>query len=365
MLKSRVKKIFENLESKPDLIIIKNSGESFIDDNFFYVTGLEQGLFEGCTAVFFPDGKTDLIVSELESELAYNSSADVSIYKSTADYQNILKNLVGSLNKIGVNFNSITYKDLQKLKSIFSNPDFLDVSQALSKSRAVKEEDEINKIKKAVKIADSVVKKIPDIVHDGMKEFELAAEIEYLMMKNGADKPAFDTISSFGRNSSQPHYTHGDTVLNSGDFVLCDFGACFKKYNSDITRTFVFGRPSEKQEKMHMVVKSAQEKAFEKIRPGVKGKEIHNVVESFINTSDFTGRFIHSTGHSLGLAVHDGGVGFGPESDIELLENMVLTVEPGIYIPGFGGVRIEDDILVTKNGLEILTKSNRDLIGIS
>ena len=363
-MENRVKKIFENLESKPDAIIIKNSGEPFIDDNFFYVTGLEQGLFEGCTAVLFPDGKIELVVSELESEVAYKSNATVSVYKSMVEYQDVLKNIIGSLSLIGLNFNGITYKDLQKLKSIFSNPDFLDVSQALSKSRAIKDKEEIEKIKQAAKIVDYVVEKIPDIVHHNMKEYELAAEIDYLMMKNGADRPGFDTISSFGKNSSQPHYTHGSSVLNIGDFVLCDFGACFKKYNSDITRTFVFGKPSEKQEKMHGVVRSAQEKAFEKIMPGVKGKEVHNLVESFINSSDFAGRFIHSTGHSLGIAVHDGGLGLGPESDVELLENMVLTVEPGIYIPGFGGVRIEDDILVTKNGLEILTKSNRDLIEI-
>jgi Xaa-Pro dipeptidase len=208
-----------------------------------------------------------------------------------------------------------------------------------------------------------VVKKIPDIVHEGIYEYEIAAEMNYLMEKYGATKPAFDTIASFGKNTAEPHYTHGDYKLKSGDFLLFDFGANYRKYNSDITRTFVFNKSNQKQRKIYQTVFDAQKIGLDKIKPGVKANYIHEEVSSYIDKTEFKGCFIHSTGHSLGLAVHD-GLGFSPEADFELKENMVFTVEPGIYLPGFGGVRIEDDILIKRNGYELLTKSSKDFLEI-
>jgi len=197
-----------------------------------------------------------------------------------------------------------------------------------------------------------------------MYEYELAAEIDYLMQRNGADKSAFDTISSFGKNSAEPHYTHGEVKLKKGDFVLCDFGACFRKYNSDITRTFIFGKASSMQKEMYKVVFESQRIGFEAIKANVKASVIHDAVYSFIQASKFKGHFIHSTGHSLGISVHDSNARFSSNSDILLEENMVFTVEPGVYIPGLGGVRIEDDVLIKSGGVELLTKSSRDFIEI-
>jgi Xaa-Pro aminopeptidase len=205
---------------------------------------------------------------------------------------------------------------------------------------------------------------IPNIIYEGIYEFELAAEIDYLMQKNGADKSAFTTISSFGRNSAEPHYAHGNVKLKKGDFVLCDFGSCYKKYNSDITRTFVYGKSSEKQKSMHKVVLEAQRIGFNEIKPGVIAHKVYDEVKKSIDDTEFKDRFIHALGHSIGLSVHDGGAGFSYDSMIELEENMVFTVEPGVYIPGFGGVRIEDDILINEDGIEILTKASRELIEI-
>ena len=361
----KVKKIFENSDEKIDAIIIKNSSEPLIDTNFFYATELTKGLFEGCAAVLFPDGRVNLIVSQLEAESAEESSMDVFVYKTGKEYKELLKNLLEGSSKIGLNFASISHKSFTDFKNFLSDKNFIDVSNAILKSRAIKDENEINLILKALEIAEKVMEKIPEIIHSNMKEFELAAEINYLMQKHGADKPAFDTISSFGANSSQPHYTQGNTSLKSGDFVLCDFGACYNKYNSDITRTFVYKEASEKQKKMHEVVLNAQKIAFEKIRPGITGREVHIAVEEYINNTEFAGKFIHGTGHSLGMDVHDGYVGLNSLSDMELVENMVLTVEPGVYIPGFGGVRIEDDVLVTSDGCRILSKTTRELIQIS
>ena len=352
------------MEKKPDAIYIKNSEEPHIDDNFFYVTGLHQGLFEGSAAILYPDGNIDLVVPQLEFESAKKANVNINVYKSEEEFYDILKESLSSLQNIGLNFKGISLKDFLKLKNKLSTPDFFDASEAFEKTRLIKDELEIRLIKNACEIVDNVVKKIPEILHDGMHEFELAAEIDYLMQKNGADKSAFETISSFGKNTAEPHYSHGDTKLNMGDFVLCDFGANFRKYNSDITRTFVFGKISEQQKEMYETVMKAQQIAFDKIRDGLKGLEVHKAVDSFIESTKFKGRFIHSTGHSLGLAVHDGGYRLSQNCELELKENMVFTIEPGVYLPGIGGIRIEDDVLIKKDGLEILTKSPRELIEV-
>lgn len=361
---NRVQNIFNNTKEQPNCILLKNSDEPFIDNNFFYVTGLDKGLFESSIAILYPDNHIKLIVSELEFEIAKKAKAEIKFYKNKKEYNEILSSSISSFKTIGLNFKGLSHKDFYKLKDEFPKINFLDVSESFQKSRLIKDELEIKLIKKACGISDYVMKKIPEILKNGMKEYELAAEINYLMQRNGADKPAFETISSFGKNSSEPHYSHGNNKLKKGDFVLCDFGACFKKYNSDITRTFVFGKASSKQKEMHKIVKEAQVICFETVKPGLKACDIHKKVSSFIDNTNYKGRFIHSTGHALGLSVHDGDYRLGSDCMLELKENMVFTIEPGIYLPGYGGIRIEDDILIKKEGIEILTKSTRELLEI-
>jgi Xaa-Pro dipeptidase len=363
-LEKRVKRIFDEIQNKPDAILLKNSTEPFIDNNFFYVTGLDKGLFEGSVAILFSDGKIDLLVPELESELAKKVKTNLKVYREKDEFDELLKDSISSTRTIGLNYNEIIHKDIIKLKEKFPKVEFIDVSEAFANSRLIKDEFEIGMIKKACEISDTAMKKIPDILQDNIFEYELAAEIDYLMQKNGADKSAFETISSFGANTAEPHYSHGDTRLKKGDFIICDFGACFHKYNSDITRTFVFGKASEEQKKMFETVFEAQKIGLEIIKPSMKAYEVHDAVNEFIENSQFKGRFVHSTGHSLGLSVHDGNAGLKPGCETVLKENMVFTVEPGVYIPGFGGVRIEDDVLIKKDGIEILTKSSRELIEI-
>ena len=256
-------------------------------------------------------------------------------------------------------------KDFFKIKSICPKTTFIkDVSDAFSKTRLLKDNFEIKTIKQACNISDKVMKIIPDILHEGSHEFEIAAEIDYIMQKNGADGPAFETISSFGKNSAEPHYSHGEYKLKNGDFVLFDFGACLRKYNSDITRTYIFGKASKIQREMYTTVFEAQQIGFDMINQGIKAHEVHESVKSFINKTKFKDRFIHSTGHSIGLRVHDSDIGLNSECKIPLKEKMVFSIEPGIYIPGVGGVRIEDNSLIKKDGIELLTKTPREFLEI-
>ena len=362
-MKNRVIKIFKNIKKEPDAIIILNSIYPRIDENFFYFTGLEKGLFENSAIVLFPDGNIELFVTGLECLSAKKSKLKINLFKNYKEFNKFLRELLSSYKTIGLNYKAISYYDLNKLRETFPKKDFIDISENLLNARLIKDDQEIKLLKKSCKISDDIMKKIPDIVADDITENKLSAEIDYNLIKNGADKPAFDTISSFGKNSAQPHYTHGNVKLKNKDFILCDFGASYKNYKSDITRTFVFGKPTKKQKEMSDTVLKAQELAFNSIKVGIKANEIHKKVFSYINKTKFKGRFIHSTGHSLGLNVHD-GIGFSQDNNTLLKENMIFTVEPGIYLPNLGGVRIEDDVLIRNEGVEILTKSPRHLIEI-
>ena len=363
-LRERIKRIFQDIDESIDIILIKNANEQIIDENFFYFTGLEKGLFEGCILLLYRDGRKKLVVSELEADLTSNTDIQINIFKKKQDIIDFIESNIKSSTNIGLNFNRLSYNDYIFLKNTLKTTKFTDISKEILKTRSIKDDFEIDLIKKACNISDKVMNIIPSIVKEGMFEYELAAEIDYLMQKNGADKPAFDTISSFGRNTAYPHYTHGNSPLKKGDLIICDFGANHNRYNSDITRTFVFGNASTKQKRMHEIVFNAQKIGFDLIKQGVIAKDVHKSVEEYINKSEFKDHFIHSTGHSLGLLVHDGNIGLNQSSENKLLENMVLTVEPGIYVQELGGIRIEDDVVVKKDGIELITKPSRELIEI-
>jgi Xaa-Pro dipeptidase len=357
-LTSRVRSVFSVCQQPVDALLVRNGTEPMIDDNFFYLTGLVSGVFEGCLAVAFPDGSVEAVVSELEAEGARKSAAKVSVYRTKKEFIDALQRLLGSAGSVGINAEGLTVRDRDMLQGQLPKSSFKDVSSAFASARLIKDADEIDNIRKACGIADRVAEGLPDVIAMEMTENDLAAEIDYCLMKEGADRPSFATISSCGANTAMPHYGHGDVTLRQGSFVLCDFGAQYHRYASDMTRTWVLGSASRQQREMYEVVKAAQEKAIEAIRPGIAAKDVDAAARDVIDSSVFKGKFIHSTGHSLGLAVHD-GERFSAEAGFLLKENMVFTVEPGVYLPGVGGVRIEDDIRVSSRGCEVLTSASR------
>jgi len=361
LIKNRVRNIFNKLKKPTDIIIIKNSDYPYIDNNFFYFTGIKNGLFEGSILILYPDGNMDIVMSTLEVESAKKSIANLLVYKNRKEYNEIMKTSIAPFKNIGLNYLGISLLDFFKFQELFPKSNFYDISNELQKVRLVKDRYELKNIKKACVIADQIVEKIPELLNEGVYEYEIAAEIDYSMQKLGAEKPAFETICSFDVNTAEPHYSHGNTKLKKGNFALFDFGASVNRYNSDITRTFVYKNPSEKQKDIYETVLKAQKVGLENIKPNKKACDIHEAVNTCIDKTKYKGRFIHSTGHSIGLSVHDGGR-LSPDSNIILKENMVFTVEPGIYIPKYGGVRIEDDVLVTKDGYELLTKTPKTFL---
>ena len=229
--------------------------------------------------------------------------------------------------------------------------------------RNVKDEKEIKNIRKACDIASKTYDHIVNFVKPGMREFEVANEMIYYMKSLGASKESFETIVASGKRGAMPHGTASNKVIASGDFVTLDYGCIYNGYCSDITRSFLVGKDNKEMIKIYNIVKKAQELAIKYVKAGVKASEVDKVARDYITSKGYGKYFAHSTGHGLGIEVHD-PIAISSRSDMVLEENMIITVEPGIYIKNLGGIRIEDDVLVTKDGYKILTKATKKLIKI-
>lgn len=234
------------------------------------------------------------------------------------------------------------------------------VSGIIEKIRMIKTPEEVEILKAAAKIADDAFEYICTFIKPGMTELEVSNELEFFMRKQGATSSSFDIIVASGLRSALPHGVASDKVIESGDFVTMDFGALYKGYISDITRTVAIGEPSEKLKEIYQVVLEAQELGVEKIGPGMSGFDADAIGRDHIKSKGYGDAFGHSTGHGIGLEVHE-GPGLSFKSQVLLEPGMAVTVEPGIYLQGIGGVRIEDDILITESGNERLTKSSKEL----
>lgn len=265
----------------------------------------------------------------------------------------------GQYKNVGVESHLITYNEYQAL-----NTDAVELSSiesVIETIRMVKDEFEIKQIQKAADIVDETYEHILKWVKPGMTENEVNNEMEMFMRSKGATCSSFDTIVASGHRGALPHGVASNKVIEEGDMITLDFGALYEGYVSDVTRTFAIGQPKEEMKKIYNIVLEAQLTALEQIKPGMTGKEADTIARDIIKSYGYGEQFGHSLGHGIGLEVHEGPA-LSQKSDIVLEENMCITLEPGIYVDGLGGVRIEDDVLVTKNGLQRFTKSSKDLI---
>ncbi len=346
-------KILENASA--DAVLLSTYDAE--DPSFFYATQLE-GVFENSFAVLnLRSKKISVIAPKLEEETVKRQmkenkiKADILIYSSRKELEAHLQSTI-RVRVLGLNYKKIPLKAFDMIKKL-TTAKFVDVSDEISRARAIKEKSEIDKIKKSAEIAQKALERTIPFIEPGMTESELAAKLEYEMRRLGA-VPSFATICAFGENSSQPHYVTSNRKLKKGNFILIDFGAKYKNYCSDITRTFVMGKMNEKQREIIETVKQAQEIGIENLIEGEQASKSHIEAQTLIDKK-FKGKFIHTLGHSLGIEVHDGQRLY-TTSSFMLEKNMVFTIEPGIYIQKFGGVRIEDDFVVNGNKPVWLTK---------
>jgi Xaa-Pro aminopeptidase len=229
------------------------------------------------------------------------------------------------------------------------------VPGATGRLRVMKDHTEIKALRRAGHLAVKGFAYIRKIAKAGMRESDLAAEFERYIRKHGATKASFDSIIASGENAGYPHYITGNRILRKNDIVLCDLGALVEGYCSDLTRTFFLGSISPLGRKVFETVSRAQRLAIQAVKSGVKAAQIDQIARDEIERAGYGRRFIHSTGHGVGVEIHE-APWVGPASRDTLAAGMVMTVEPGIYLPGWGGVRIEDTLRVTPKGCEILTR---------
>ncbi len=236
-----------------------------------------------------------------------------------------------------------------------------ELSRLITSLRTVKSDDEIIKIKKAQRIAESAFEEIIKFIEVGRTEREIALRLDSLMLEHGAEALSFETIVLSGKNTSMPHGTPSEKEVESGDFVLMDFGAVYDGYHSDMTRTVCVGEPTDKQRNIYDIVLTAQKESIKFAKAGISGSRLDGVARDIITNERYGDCFGHSLGHGVGLEIHE-YPNASPNSDCGLLENSVVTIEPGIYIEGEFGVRIEDFVVLKEKSCINLTKAPKELI---
>lgn len=306
------------------------------------------------------DSSNRLLTDFRYVEQAEAQAHEFEIIRHGSSLYETLSHLVQTLGsaRIGFEADFVTYdtmKALQKALTVELVPVHLD------SLRMVKDPSELKIIQKAVEIADEAFNHILQYIRPGVSESDISLELEYTMRKLGAEKNAFDIIVASGVRSSLPHGVASDKKIQPGDFITMDFGAVYQGYHSDITRTVVAGKASPKQREVYDIVMAAQHAGIKAVRKGLTGVQVDAIARKIIADAGYAEYFGHGLGHGVGLVIHE-EPRLSPSANIILANNMVVTVEPGIYLPDWGGVRIEDMVVVDDAGCKILTGSSKQFI---
>lgn len=323
------------------------------EENRFYFTRFSSSF--GCV-VLTPNEKFFFTDFRYE-DAARHALNDFTV--NVVNYGELYSSVVAVLKKsgaknVGYEENYITVGEFKKIKAAFEGFNLKPVSETFDLMRAVKTDREIELISNSAVVTQRALAKVLPLIKVGVSEAELSAEIMFEMIKNGADGLAFDNIVAFGENSAEPHHKPGQKKLEKNDLVLIDIGAKAGGYCADMTRTYCLGEPVQQLMSVYSAVLAAQNYALKNIRAGMTGHEADSLAREYLKSHGYTKEFGHSLGHGVGINVHEfPRVSRG--SDTVLEENMVISVEPGVYIDGLGGVRIEDLVVVKKDGVVNLT----------
>ncbi|TGE34217.1 Xaa-Pro peptidase family protein [Desulfosporosinus sp. Sb-LF] len=326
-------------------------------ENGRYLSG-----FSGGEATLYITAKEAFLLTDFRYiEQAKLQAPDFEIIKAGQDHFTALAELGQQARRVGFEGDYISYVDFGKLKNAFPQAELQSLPNLVSHLRSVKDKAEIKLIRQAVKIADDAFADVLTSVEIGQTEEEIALNLEFSMRHAGASGASFEFIVASGIRSAMPHGTASSKRVQLGEFLTMDFGAIYQGYCSDITRTVFLGEPEDKHREVYEIVLAAQRAGIEAIGSGRTGKEVDAVARKIIEEAGYGEYFGHGLGHSVGLAIHE-GPNLNMREDRVLEPGMVITVEPGIYIPDWGGVRIEDIVLVTENGCEVLTQAPKEFI---
>ncbi len=354
---SKFEKLMQVLPEGIDAAIITD------DINRRYFTGMKSS---AGTVLVFRD-KAYLIIDFRYIEKATKTVKDAEVILQGRLYDQINELLEKHGAKtLAIESATMTVASLNLLKARITVAEVVasdELSSAITQLRIVKTQDEIDKIIKAQRIAEAAFEDVLNFIRPGVTEREIGLRLDYYMLSHGAEALSFDTIALTGANTSLPHGVPGETVVENGMFVLMDYGAMYEGYHSDMTRTVCVGKPTEKMELVYNTVLKAQLDALDAIKAGVIGKDIDKIARDVITNAGYGDKFGHSLGHGVGVEIHE-APNAAPSSEHIFKENMIVTVEPGIYLPDEFGVRIEDFVVIKENGCENMTLAKKSLISL-
>ncbi len=353
MTEIRIENLYKKLDAEEiDAVIISKAA------NVFYFSG-----FRGdSTILLIGKNFRKLITDSRYTEQAKLQTKNFEIVKQE---DGLFKKLIDEIKscgakKFGFEGRVLTFDEYTNLKENLSNVELKSVE--LDSLRQIKDAAEISNIRRACEIADKAFAEILNFIKPNVSENEIAAELEYLMKKFGAEKNSFDTIVASGVRGSLPHGIASDKKISAGEFVTMDFGAIFNGYCSDMTRTIFVGKADNKQKNLYNAVLAAQLHGLQCIKVGASGKAVDAAVREYLKTFDLEKYFTHGLGHGVGIEIHEEPRLSKLSKCENLLANMIVTDEPGIYIENVGGIRIEDTVLITEGNAETLTNSPKKLI---
>ena len=333
-----------------------------LDSNIRYLTSNSKTSFEGLTLLVLKDSKPIIYTSKLEEERIKKEvkNVEVEVLKEEEKIEDRISEKVLE-NKIKkMFFDSLTFNQFKIFHKKLPETKIECKPEILLRLREVKDNHEIELMKKAAKISDKAMKTALEFLRVGVKEYEVAAEAEYVIRKMGCEGLAFKTIVASGFRSAFPHGNSTEKTIRNGDAVVLDIGAKYMGYNSNLTRTIFVGKPSPSQLRVYRIVYKLQLEAFKKIKSNMEGWEADNLVRKKMEKESLAEYFIHGLGHGIGLDVHE-LPRLSKKSKDKLKKMSVVTVEPGIYLPGKFGVRIEDTTLVSEDGLKPLTRREKTI----
>lgn len=331
-------------------------------ENVFYLSGFLSDPHERLLALaIFPEAEPFLVTPKMEAEEAKKSGWDAEVigYTDIEDPWEKVKRSVDnrsiSIKKMAIEKEHMNVERFEKASGIFSVPEFVSAEEKLRQLRMLKTEEEMAKIREACRLADYAIEVGVNEISEGKTEMAILAAIEYELKKAGINEMSFSTMVLTGKNAASPHGTPGMTKISRGDLVLFDLGVVHEGYCSDITRTVAYGDINDKQREIYETVLKAQEAAVAASKAGISCSVIDLTARRIIAEQGYGDYFPHRLGHGLGISVHE-YPSLTETNPLMLQPGMVFTIEPGIYVPDIAGVRIEDDILITETGHEVLTK---------
>ncbi|WP_422122960.1 M24 family metallopeptidase [Planococcus sp. X10-3] len=336
-------------------------------DNVFYFTGFKSNPHERLLGVMiFSEAEPFLICPQMEIPDAKAAGWDGDIVGHT-DTENAMEILqrtaqekVSSIATLAIEKSHMIVERYDAINEFFGSPTTVGIDDKINAMRVIKDAAEMEILREAAALADYAIEVAAKTIKEGITEIEVMTEVELALKKRGVTHMSFDTTVLTGDHAASPHGKTGDRKLKKGDLVLFDLGVVHKGYCSDITRTLALGEPGEEQKKVYDIVLESELAALHAVKPGITAAELDRISRDVIERAGYGEYFTHRLGHGLGISVHEFPSLHG-SNDMKMEEGMVFTIEPGIYVPGSVGVRIEDDLAVTADGVEVLTKYPKEL----